>query len=430
MTPSPIVSGRVAKEKARVYPRQVINLEGKDLWRAFSGMTASRAERMEAAQEFSNAFSKKMGVPKTVLVSSARFALALALEGLGLKRGDEVILSAYGFHAMPNIIAAMGLKPVFADIRESDFTLDLESVRPLITRKAKALLATHIYGQPAEMDSLRDIAEDSGLALIEDCAEATGADYRGKPVGSIGDAGLFSFSMGKPLTGFGGGALTTSDRELAESLKGRVASLPEPGKAGLVKSLISYTHMLLSSHPRTFRYTTFPLLSLAGRLRSDLVDAALSGTRKKEVRLKTIPKEIRKQFPSGTAPVLLEHLERLDAMNQARIDVARVYDEVFEGSGKVLTAELSSRNRNIYNAYAIRLPTADQREMQRALLRKGIDTKQRHMYICSEMEMFREFRRRCPVAKRIGRELLHLPINHHMTKEDARYVAESVLSAF
>ena len=171
-------------------------------------------------QEFEEQFAEYCQVDHCVGVGNGTEALHLALRALEVGEGDEVITAGNSFAATPFAIAHAGAKPVFVDIDPVDFNIDTNLVEDAISERTKAIMPVHLYGQPARMNELRAIAEKYGLHIIEDSAQAHGAELDGRRCGSFGDMGCFSFYPGKNLGAFGdGGAVVTNDAKLAERLR-------------------------------------------------------------------------------------------------------------------------------------------------------------------------------------------------------------------
>ena len=157
---------------------------------------------------------------QAVGLASGTDALHLGLRACGIGPGDEVITAANSFIATASAISFTGATPVFADVDPETYTIDPASIRELITDRTRAILPVHLYGQPADMDPIMEIAGEKELKVVEDACQAHGAQYKGKPVGSIGHLGAFSFYPGKNLGAFGdGGAAVTNDPQLADRLK-------------------------------------------------------------------------------------------------------------------------------------------------------------------------------------------------------------------
>ncbi|MFW9778571.1 MAG: DegT/DnrJ/EryC1/StrS family aminotransferase [Candidatus Heimdallarchaeota archaeon] len=195
------------------------------------------------ARALEEEFSRFTGVKHAIVTVNGTAALHLALEGLGIRPGSEVITPAFTFIASANAISFCGNIPIFADIERGTYNIDPEAVGKLITSKTKAILPVHIFGLPANMPALLDIAEDHDLFVIEDACQAHGAYIESKHVGSFGDIGCFSFYATKNVTSGEGGMIVTDSDELAA----RIRSLKNHGrgeKGGYYHSVIGYNFRL------------------------------------------------------------------------------------------------------------------------------------------------------------------------------------------
>ena len=169
---------------------------------------------------FEEAFALSVGVPHAVGCNSGTDALILALRGLGIGPGDEVITASFSFFATAEAISAVGATPVFVDVDPATYLIDLDQLEAAITPATKVLLPVHLFGRPVDMERVCAIAARHDLKVVEDCAQATGASWAGLPVGSWGDVGCFSFFPTKNLGGAGdGGAITCRDAELAQRMR-------------------------------------------------------------------------------------------------------------------------------------------------------------------------------------------------------------------
>ncbi|MDD4906204.1 MAG: DegT/DnrJ/EryC1/StrS family aminotransferase [Methylobacter tundripaludum] len=250
-------------------------------------------------------------------VNTGTSALHLALLAAGIGPGDEVITVPFTFVATVAAIYYTGATPVFVDIDPRTFTIDVKAIEAAITDKTKAILPVHLYGQPADMDPILDIAKRHGLVVIEDAAQAHGAEYKGKRVGSIGDMGCFSFYPGKNLGAYGeGGMVVTSNPEYTRTMR----MLRDWGAEQ------KYQHVLKGYN--------FRLEGIQGA-------------------------------------VLRVKLRHLEAWTEARRAAAAHYNELMSDSG-VATPEAMPYARHVYHIYAIR--TQQRSEWQQALQDKGIQT--------------------------------------------------------
>src|SRR6202011_2079524 len=161
--------------------------------------------------EFEEKFASYCGTEYALAVSNGTTGLHLALATLGIEAGDEVIIPDLTFVATANAVAYTGATPVLADVDADTLCLDVASVKSLITPRTKAIIPVHLYGHPADMDALTEIGDAHGLAIIEDAAEAHGAEYKGRRVGGLGKCAVFSFYGNKIITTGEGGMLTTND---------------------------------------------------------------------------------------------------------------------------------------------------------------------------------------------------------------------------
>jgi len=160
------------------------------------------------------------GVNHAVGVANGTDALMLALRACGIRAGDEVITTPFTFIATAEVIALLNATPVFVDISPQTFNIDAGQIEEKITSKTKAIMPVHLFGQPADMQPILEIARQYGLKVIEDCAQAFGAKYRGQKVGTFGDVGCFSFFPSKNLAGYGdGGMIITRDEEIAQKVR-------------------------------------------------------------------------------------------------------------------------------------------------------------------------------------------------------------------
>ncbi|TAE60278.1 MAG: DegT/DnrJ/EryC1/StrS family aminotransferase [Nostocales cyanobacterium] len=173
-----------------------------------------------AVEDFEQQFAAYHGVSECVACNSGTDALYLALRALDIGTGDEVITTPFSFFATTEVISAVGATPVFVDIDATTFNLDVTQIASAITPKTKAIIPVHLFGLPVDMTALMAIAQSHNLAVIEDCAQATGASWENQKVGSIGHIGCFSFYPTKNLGGCGdGGAITTNDSAIAAKLR-------------------------------------------------------------------------------------------------------------------------------------------------------------------------------------------------------------------
>jgi dTDP-4-amino-4,6-dideoxygalactose transaminase len=324
-------------------------------------------------EKFEKNFAAYLGVAQCVTVSNGTDALQLVLQALGVGPGDEVLTVPHTFIATAEGISATGARPVFVDIDPVSYTMDPALVERAITRRTKAILPVHLYGQPADMDALLAIAEKHKLPVVEDACQAHGAEYKGRKAGSIGAAGCFSFYPSKNLGCCGeGGAVTTNNIELAT----RVRMLRDHG------SVRKYEH-------------SFP----AYNCRLEGLQGAILSTK----------------------------LPHLDVWNNKRRAIAARYKDLFAGT-KVVTPEEMPYVRHVYHLYIVRVE--DREALRQALGEAGIET---GLHYPIPLHLQRAYKNLgynkgdFPVSEQVASQILSLPMYAELPVEYVEYVAKTVL---
>lgn len=325
-------------------------------------------------EAFEEEFARYLGVRHAVGVNSGTSALYLVLLALGVGPGDEVITVSQTFIATVEAICWTGARPVFVDIEEKTYTLDPARLEAVITKKTKGIIPVHLYGHPADMDPILEIAQRRNLWVAEDACQAHGALYKGKKVGSLGRAACFSFYPGKNLGAYGeGGAVVTNDAGLATLIK----KLRNHG--GLAK----YSHELMGWNAR------------------------LEGMQ---------------------GAILRAKLPYLDRWNELRRQHAREYASLLKGSDLGLPQE-ASWARSVFHLYVIR---ASRRDALDAYLNKqGIGSsihypKPNHLLSCFKTLGYGEGD--FPVTEQISREVISLPLYPELAPKQIETVASQVQS--
>ena len=373
----------------------------------------------EETRRFEEAFARCIGVKFAVAVASARLGLWLGLKALGLEGGDEVILPAYTFHAMPIMVKLAGPRPVFVDVESDTYNINADLIEAEITPRSRVIIVTHIFGQPAEMDRLTDMAERYGLFLIEDCAHSLGTSFRGKKVGSFGKMGLFSFSIGKNMPSFGGGMLTSSDEGLVEKVRGLQSDFRTPSKISVMKSVVKGLLAHLLTHPRLFPFTTYPLLRLLALVGSDWADRSVE----EEVILPgEFPAKWGLRMANFQACAGLEQLKRVDRVNASLAKNGAYLSQALSRTPGVVPP--LARGEHIHLYYRILVEEAQ--KFRRELLRRGVDTQRDDMSACNTIEIFGEEVKSCPIAESLPARSIEIPNNASLTRKDLDYIARAV----
>lgn len=327
-------------------------------------------------RQFEAEFAEFQDVKHCIGCGNGTDAIEIALEALGLPAGSEVVVPANTFIATAEAVTRSGHKVVFCDCNADDYTMDVGSLREKISERTAAIIVVHLYGQPCDMDSILEIANAYGLKVIEDCAQAHGADYNGRRVGGMGDLGTFSFYPGKNLGAYGdAGAVTARDPELAQKVR------------------------MIANHGRVAKYEH----DFEGR------NSRLDGMQ---------------------AAILSVKLRHLEGWIGARREVAGRYHAGLRGVGDLILPAQRNWGRHVYHLFVVR--TKHREKLQAHLKAQGIETgihypialpKLKAYAYCGQAEedLF---------ANRTDGQLLSLPIGDHMTAEDADRVVEACRGAF
>jgi dTDP-4-amino-4,6-dideoxygalactose transaminase len=322
--------------------------------------------------QFERDFAAYAGSPHCVGFNSGTSALHIAARLLDLQPGDEVITTPFTFIATSWALAYVGAKPVYVDIDEASFNLDPRLIERAITARTKALLPVHLYGQPCDLDAMMEISRRRQLPLIEDAAQAHGARYRGQPVGTFGEAAVYSFYPGKNLGACGeAGALVTSRADYAE----RARSLREHG------AKVRYYHDEVGYNYRM---------------------EGIQGA------------------------VLNVKLKHLPAWTTTRRRNAHRYHALLRGTPLQLPME-SPGAESVYHCYVVRHPQRDR--LKEYLEKKGIGTALHYPVPLHLQKCFADLGHRAgdfPVAERAARECLSLPIYPELADAQVEYVAAMI----
>ena len=327
-------------------------------------------------ESFEQQFAEHTGVKECISCNSGTDALYLALRALQIGAGDEVITTPFSFFATTEVISAVGAKPVFVDIDAKTFNLDITQIDSAITERTKAIVPVHLFGQPVDMTALMAIAQSRGIAVIEDCAQATGAEWAGQKVGGIGHIGCFSFYPTKNLGACGdGGALTTNDPAIAASLR------------------------MLRDHGSRIRYH-HEAIGVNSRL--DALQAA----------------------------VLQIKLGYLDRWNESRREIAASYHQLLNPVPGVVIPQEPSGGRAVWNQYTIRLTkdgsTSNYRDEVRSQLQQlGISSTVYYPLPLHLQPVYQDLGYQSgqfPIAEQACHEVLSLPMFPELAFEEQQQV--------
>ena len=327
-------------------------------------------------EEFERLFAQFIGTRYAVAVNSGTSALHLAVKALGIGKGDEVIVTPFSFIASANCALFEGAKPVFVDIEPDTFNIDLEKIEEKITKRTKAIIVVDIFGRPVERKAIRRIAKKHKLKIIEDSAEALGAEYKGKKVGTFGDCGIFAFYPNKQMTTGEGGVLVTNDKKIYELCLSYRNQGRNVNSRWLDHERVGYNYRL-----------------------SD-IQCALG----------------------------ISQLKKIKRILKKRERVANEYTKRLKQIKGIKTPFSSTKDSKVsWFVYIIEVPRRD--EFIKRLKRRGVQCSNYFPPIHLTGHYRKELGHKkgdFPVCERISKITLALPFYTHMSKKDIKYVCEKV----
>lgn len=321
-------------------------------------------------EEFEKEFAEYNGSKYCVGIGNGLEAIIIALQALGIKEGDEVIVPSNTFIATALAVSYVGAKPILVDPDETTYNLSLKGLEEALSERTKAVIPVHLYGQSADMDEILDFAKKHNLKVIEDCAQAHGALYKGKKVGTFGDVGCFSFYPGKNLGALGdAGAVITDNKELADMMR----AISNYG------SHKKYHHIYKGVNSRL------------------------------------------DEIQSGFLRIKLKHL---DEYNTFRNDVAKRYLTEIKNP-KIKLPTIEKDRTHVWHIFAVLCENRD--ELQNYLKDLGIDTTCHYPISIAEQEAYLEDKlNNLPLAKKIAETELSLPMYYGMSEEKVTYVIDAL----
>ena len=341
-------------------------------------------------EKFESDFSKYSKAKYAIAVSNCTAALHLSLMALGIKENDEVIIPDLTFVADANAVLACNAKPVVADINNENFFLSLSSIKKNITKRTKAIIPVHIYGQVCNIDEILDLAKDNNLKVVEDCAHAVGTFHKSKHVGTLGDTGCFSFYPTKNITTAEGGMVTTNSKEIAEKVR-------QLRSHGMTKSL---KNRYSSEYP-----WMFDIIEPGYNYRLDEIRCALGVTQ----------------------------LKRIKTINKLRKKASLYYQKNLQNIPGILLPDMVNDNSHSYHLYTIRVTKPfklSRNQLYKKFKNNGIRTTVYWMPI-HEYAAYRKFAKKSSIVNttKIYDEILALPLFPNISKKHQDAVIKVIKSS-
>jgi perosamine synthetase len=374
--------------------------------------------------EFEAAFAARHGLSAEHAITAAygRIAFYYILKALDLPPGSEIIFPSLTFWVVPELARVAGLTVVFADVDPRTFNIDPASIERLITDKTRAVVPTHLYGLPCDMDRILDIAARHDLIVLEDCAHALGALYKGRPVGTFGIGALFSFQTLKPLNCYGGGLALVTDAALARKVRAMVEALPWPSEKRVRDRLLMGRVQRIFMKPWVFSISLFPVLWV-----SALIDANPDVFFWEKIRaLRPLPEQYTERFPNVQAAIGLEALMHLDEWTAQAQANAAIVNRTLNDLPGIQVPWVPPDRTHAYYQYCVYGPDGPKRDdLVVRCVRRGIDVETLHVDVPPDMELFGTVRAEADGARRAA-EAMQIPVYSGLRQDQIERVASIV----
>jgi perosamine synthetase len=371
-----------------------------------------------AIAEYEGRFAEYHAVDHATATSFGRMACYYILKALDLPSGSEIIFPALTFWVVPEIARRAGLKPIFVDVDPTTFNIDPAKIESAITKETRAIVPTHLYGQPCEMTGIMRIAEKHDLIVIEDCAQAAGARYRGRLVGTFGRAAFHSFQLLKGINTYGGGIAITNDPTLAARVREQAIKEPPQSSSDLIKRFLSGMAVRSLVSPKGFTFWGFPIQATASLFGSfDFSKYLWERIRP----LDPFPRNYRQRYSNVQAIIGLRGLAKLDEFNTRSRQHALRYTRGLADCRAIRTPSVSLDVDHVYYQYCSYV--SDPERVNRRAIRRGVDFETTHVDVCASLPLFKEFAAQCPGAEATERAL-QLPVYARLRDTDIERVLQ------
>jgi perosamine synthetase len=359
------------------------------------------SDARDAVENFEGEVCRRFNVAAAVSVPMARAGLYLVLREM-IRPGQKVILSPLTIVDVVNAVLFAGGVPVFADIVRRSCAMDINAADSLIDASTAVVLLTHLHGEAAEAHAFRELCRRRGIRLVEDTAQAFGATECGKRLGTIGDAGIYSFGFYKNLTTWRGGMVVSNDAVLVERIREQVRKLDQLSRWHLLVRMLAGFAVDVATYPPVFAMFTHPLVRRNYAIINRQLDPEHYATRRTH-----IPEDHFRRMRDSQACIGIRKLDRVDRDAKCRIEHAKQYHEGLDRLDGIITPQRRDDLSHIYSYFPIQIQDRD--GLLRYSQERRRDFAAQHLRNCADLPIFSEFQRDCPNARAAARELVLLP---------------------
>ena len=386
-------------------PRYRIYSSPSDYWAVVREVAGRSWLQGDACDRLERAISERHRVPHALCIAKARVGIYVTIRAL-IEPGQKVVLSPYTISDVINMVLCAGGVPVFADLEPDTCNVDAAEVERLIDDDTGAVMVTHLHGLACDMDRIPAICRDRGVPLVEDAAQAFGARFQGKALGTFGAAGIYSYGMYKNVNSFFGGMVVGNDAELMATLRDEVAAFP-PQEIGYYLSKVREALTTdLATIPLIFRALTYRVFRYGFLNDVGLLNSQVSVDANPESKT-ILPESYLRRLTPMQARIVLSQLPSVDDAIRTRVAYAERYHAGLSGIEGLRLPPLRTDGSHTYTYFPIQVD--DRQAVLRRMMQERCDVAAQHLKNCADLACFAEYQRECPNARRTADSVILLP---------------------
>lgn len=380
-------------------------------------------QESKAIDLFEEALCERFGTDYAVCVYQCRVGIYLAVKSL-IKPGQEVILSPYTILDVINMVIFAGGRPVFADVDYQTCNISVSEVERLINPNTGAVLITHLHGLAAEAHRIKEICDRHHIPMIEDAAQSFGVKEQGKPVGTIGDVGVFSFEMHKNIPTWLGGVVVFNRKDLADKIRTELKDFSHPPLPGITQKVKKGFIQDVASLPVIFQLLTYPIIRFSYLNNIEFINSKVRRKPQASKPAEELPDIYKSQYTPFQARLGLSQLSSVDRDIKTRIEYAHIYHDGLKDIEELVLPPLRSDGSHTYLWFPILY--SQREDLVKFTIEQGRHIGAGHFISAADSEQFAEFYRDCPNSKKVEKELVYLPTyprySHHEVEKNIEVI--------
>lgn len=369
----------------------------------------------------------RLGVPHALAVNQCRLGIYLAIKALVSAERRNVILSPFTIFDVVNMVVASGGRPVFADVDRGSCTIDAAEIERLIDDGTAAVLVTHTHVLAGQIDRIVDLCRSRGVALVEDAAVAFGTRHEGRPVGTLGDVGIYSFGLFKNVSAFFGGMVVAHQGELHSRMSEEVEAFRPISLGTLTQRMLYGLALDVSSHPLVFRALTYWVFRFGFLHGIEFINRRTRNDPDPVLR-ESLPGAYRQRMSGAQARLVRAQLSRVDRQLRERIATARFYHEALRDIPEILLPSMNPEGADGFLVFPIQVE--EQAALLRDLARVGRDCAAYYYRNCADLACFAAFARDCPNARFAAGHVVLLPTYSGYSRREAEKNVAAIRAFF